>query len=328
MKKLVSLFLVFATMFSLMVPVSAENVSTNETGWVYEKTSIPGVAGEVIYQNINSANKITANDPVSASEKTVIVSYTKNSDGTYTIYQYENGSLVEAHTTSPGSGIVMRKYYNANGTFTERTDVVRSEPVEVSSLTTPATMLSNSHQCEDSQLSSDADSYPLGYMHYKHFTTGTIYSIECFAVSEQHLGEFYTFYKGTAMTLSAWVSTLLGRFPIFKNPVNFVQKIIAKSQEKGILSSIISGIITVLVTERSRCDFYNQEIHGTATSHSGYPHVVIDGTYAFVTEKGETEIITEGYTVRDWGNSSMGRWMMYNVFGIDEAPTSWSNLNL
>lgn len=82
------------------------------------------------------------------------------------------------------------------------------------------------------------------------------------------------------------------------------------------------------MTERIKCDFYNQEIHGTATSHSGYPHVILDGTYAFVTEKGETEIITEGYTVRDWGNSSMGRWMMYNVFGIDEAPTSWSNLDL
>ena len=23
----------------------------------------------------------------------------------------------------------------------------------------------------------------------------------------------------------------------------------------------------------------------------------------------------------------MGRWMMYNVFGIDEAPTSWTNLD-
>lgn len=61
----------------------------------------------------------------------------------------------------------------------------------------------------------------------------------------------------------------------------------------------------------------------------------INGTIVF-REKGPTDsptnrsndIKTEGYTVRDWGNASMGRWMMYKVFGIDEAPTSWTNLDL
>ena len=47
----------------------------------------------------------------------------------------------------------------------------------------------------------------------------------------------------------------------------------------------------------------------------------------FLDVTGSTKIKTEGYTVRDWGNPSMGRWMMYNVFGIDEAPTSWTNLD-
>ena len=75
------------------------------------------------------------------------------------------------------------------------------------------------------------------------------------------------------------------------------------------------------------CDFYNQEIHGTSTSHSGYPHVVLDGTYAFVTINGETVVETEGYTVRSWGDPGMGRWMMYNLFGIDESPTSWTGLD-
>ncbi len=325
MKKVISVLLVFATMFSLMVPAAAATVSTNDAGWVYEKTTIAGIAGEIIYQNMNSGDNVTSDYPENSSETSVIVSYTENSDGSYTVYQYENGSLMETHTATPGSGTVIRKYYGVNGEITEVKDVVRREPVVVSS---SVSTRSSSHQCGDSQLSSNADSYPLGYMHYMHSFTGDIYSIECFAVSEQHLGQYHTFNEGTAVTLSSLVTTLLGKFPIFKNPVNIVQKIIAKSQEKGILSAVVSGIITVLVTERIRCDFYNQEIHGTATSHSGYPHIILDGTYAFVTEKGETEIVTEGYTVRDWGNSSMGRWMMYKVFGIDEAPTSWTNVDL
>ena len=50
-------------------------------------------------------------------------------------------------------------------------------------------------------------------------------------------------------------------------------------------------------------------------------HAVLTGTYCYL-DIATNKIKTEGYTVRDWGNSSMGRQMMYKVFGIDEAPTS------
>lgn len=77
-----------------------------------------------------------------------------------------------------------------------------------------------------------------------------------------------------------------------------------------------------------RCTYYNQSIRGVPTQPTGRgKEHTLTGTYCFLDVTGSTKIKTEGYTVRDWGNPSMGRWMMYNVFGIDEAPTSWTNLD-
>lgn len=79
---------------------------------------------------------------------------------------------------------------------------------------------------------------------------------------------------------------------------------------------------------RGEIIYYNQSIRGVPTQPTGRgKEHTLTGTYCFLDVTGSTKIKTEGYTVRDWGNPSMGRWMMYNVFGIDEAPTSWTNLD-
>lgn len=323
MKKFVAVVLTIVCVMSLVVPAFAVDAQNN-TAWTFDAVSVAGIEGKVIYQDTADNVGIAAISGESGAE--TIMSYTENADGTYTIFQYMNGSLLEEHTTAPGSGIVERKIYSTDGSFTKITEIT-CEVSELSDVSTNVVPRSSGHTCSQSQLASNSAKYNLGYMHYIHSFTNTIYSINCDVISEQHLGQEYTFGAGTAKTLSNWTSTLLSIFPIFKNPAVMVAKFIAFAQDKGILSAVIEGLITAMVTKTMVCDFYNQEIHGTATSHSGYPHVILDGTYAFVTMNGETRIETEGYTVRQWGNASMGRWMMYKVFGIDEAPTSWSNLD-
>ena len=318
MKKVVSVVLIIACVMSLMVPAFAVE-EQNNTAWKFDPVSVVGIEGKVIYQDTAADAGIATISGEPATE--TIMSYTENEDGTYTIFQYMNGILTEEHTTAPGSGIVERKIYSADGSFTETTEIT-CEVSEVDIVSADVMPLASGHTCAQSKLASN-----LGYMHYIHSFTNTIYSINCDVISEQHLGQEYTFGAGTAKTLSNWTSTLLSIFPIFKNPTVMIAKFIVFAQDKGILSAAIEGIITAAVTKTMVCDFYNQEIHGTATSHSGYPHVILEGTYAFVTLNGETRVETEGYTVRQWGNSGMGRWMMYKVFGIDEAPTSWSNLD-
>lgn len=323
MKKIISVVLAITCVMSLTVPVVAVEDRTN-TAWEIDAVSAAGIEGQIIYQYTTADAGIASFSGESGSE--TIVSYTENDDGTYTIFQYMDGVLTEEHTTAPGSGVVERKIYNTDGSFTETIEVTREVSMSgsVSSTVIP---LASGHTCSQSKLASNSAKYNLGYMNYIHPITHTVYSINCDVISEQHLGQSYTFRAGTAKTLSDWTSTLLSVFPIYKKAAVMITKFIAFAQGTGVLSDAIGGAITAIVTKTMFCDFYNQEIHGTATSHTGYPHVILKGTYAFVTINGETQIKTEGYTVRQWGNASMGRWMMYKVFGIDEAPSSWSNLN-
>lgn len=322
-KKVFPILLPLVLILTLSTPALASN--SQDSAWKLDVQATPqsGIIGTILYQDNTSSSPsfITPITPAS-----VTVSYTENSDGSITIYQYEGNRLTEEHTTTPGSGIVHHKKYLDNGSSISTSEVTRNIPV-VRNIPPSRSANGCPENCPDSVLATGSDTFPLGYMHYQHLSTGTIYSIYCDAISEQHLGQYFTFGEGTAQTLSDWVSEILSWAPILKNPVGLVASMILFAQDRGVLSGVIEGAITVLVTEKMFCDFYNQEIHGTSTSHSGYPHVVLDGTYAFVTINGETVVETEGYTVRSWGDPGMGRWMMYNLFGIDESPTSWTGLD-
>lgn len=301
----------------LSISVNAFAAESPDIGWkIEEPTTAPGIEGIIFYQENSSDSNVSTKN--SKTEIVYTVSYTENSDGSYTVYQYENDTLIEEHTTTPNSGVVYHEIYNADGTVTESTEIIKEVTEEI-------TLRAASNTCPYSKLASNSAVSSLGYMHYRNLLTNTIYSISCELVSEQHLGQSYTFGQGTAKSLADWTSALIAWFPFVINPVSIVSQVLVILQQTGVLSKGASSLITVLVTKTMVCDYYKQEIHGTSTSHSGYPHVVLEGTYAAIKVNGVTEIQTEGYTVRDWGKSAFGRWMMYKVFGIDEAPTSWTN---
>lgn len=109
---------------------------------------------------------------------------------------------------------------------------------------------------------------------------------------------------------------------------SMAEKIISGATSYGILEKFATGVYSCILNRTIVCDYYNQEIHGDPTQPAGKgTSSRLNGVYAFVNYGSGPVVKTEGYTVRDWGNSAMGRQMMYEVFGIDEAPTSWSNLD-
>lgn len=84
-------------------------------------------------------------------------------------------------------------------------------------------------------------------------------------------------------------------------------------------------MLTVCITEKVTCTYYNQELHGTPIKPTGRGrHGRLDGTYAYATVRGKRTLLKEGYTEQDWGKVSMGRWMMYKVFDLDEI-LFWSH---
>lgn len=96
----------------------------------------------------------------------------------------------------------------------------------------------------------------------------------------------------------------------------------------GILGLAVNKGYEVLITRKVPCYWYDQEIHGTPTAPTGRgSDRYLPGVLAYVDYGNGLEKRTEGYTVSTWGNAGMGRWMMYNVFGIDESPTSWTNID-
>ena len=114
MKKIISFFLSLTVVFSLSVPAFAAENTTS--------TSTSGIIGTIIFQETGPTNSTSRSNDIAE----VTVSYVYNEDQSYTIYQYNDGTLIEEHKTTPGSGVVDHKYYNSDGTFTAEREV-RSE---------------------------------------------------------------------------------------------------------------------------------------------------------------------------------------------------------
>ena len=145
---------------------------------------------------------------------------------------------------------------------------------------------------------------------------------------DKYINQPYTFYKDTAKTLSNWISTLIYIWAFYANPADLMTDVVSGLGAYGILSGSLTGVLTVAITKTVRCTYYNQELHGDPTQPIGRgKHGRLDGTYCYLDISGNSDPKTEGYTVQDWGKSSMGRWMMYKVFGMDVFPTSWTNTN-
>lgn len=186
--------------------------------------------------------------------------------------------------------------------------------------------------CPYSNLSVNATSYPLGNMRYRGLMSGDVsYSIYCYAVDDPMASTEYTFNKNVGKTVSGWVSFILTIYfhsgAAAAATVSVAKQVFALLFELGIVSPIIGGIATILISKTVECTYSMQEIHGSCDSHDNYGHVVIEGgIYARTTTESTSRLLTEGYTVNLWGDAALGRWMMWNMFGIDERPTSWTNL--
>lgn len=155
-----------------------------------------------------------------------------------------------------------------------------------------------------------------------------LHTIDCNLRSGHFKDREFTFNAGEAKQLGYWTAAIVSIF-FHVAPEKLAWKIVSGATSYGILEKLATGVYTCLLTRTIVCDYYNQEIHGEPTKPDGRgTSARLDGVYAFVNYGSGTEVETEGYTVRDWGNSTMGREMMYKVFGIDDAPTSWTNTNL
>lgn len=326
MKKIISSVLSIAIILSCITPALAaaplSSSASNVIGEIYFSQTTPSV------QRNSSASPSSATKHVNT-----IISGSVNTDGSVTTYQYEDGVLIEYHTTIPGSGRVESTYIDADGsiyskvTFTKSPTLSSNEYVPSNSaIPTPLALTDYS----ESEILDPTSIRNLGYMHYRNPWTQEIFSIDCEVIEKYHGYEYHTFYEGAADTLSFWTNTIISVFTFQKTLANKVaDAIFQRLLGYGVFALGVDGLYHVLITKRVPCYWYDQEIHGTPTAPSGRgEECYLPGVYAYADCGNGLEVIKEGYTVADWGNPSMGRWMMYNVFGIDEAPTSWTNLDL
>ena len=240
----------------------------------------------------------------------------KNADGSYTIFETdEYGAVIESHTTVPGSGVVKHTIYHSDGSIITDIEITKQfsahEPLRINPTST--------------------SNREMGYMHYNS-GSGTTYSIDCWVYDEYYANQTYTFYTGTAKSLSAWISTLMSVWLFLVHPTSIIGLIMQFLDDYGILGETTNNAIAVIITRTVKCNYNNQEFSGYATSpSSNYPTGSLEGVYGSVvtTNASGTTISTsyfEGYTTHDWGTAYFGRKMMYKVFGTEYVPTSWTNL--
>lgn len=307
MKKTVSLILCLALILTMSLPAFASSDISSEDTRV-------GIIGTIMHEESCEVSSSYAPTTKGVTTGTSTVSYTENADGSYTFYQYLNDTLTDKHTTIPGSGIVERTKYNPDGTIMHY--------VENVSVQQNSTFSSKSTIIPDNI--SDRN---MGYIHYYHSWSNTYYSLFVTVHEEYFEQRPYTFNKGAAQTLAGWTSTLIAVWLYFTNPQSIVSQILGWLDIAGVIDKGLNAVYTVLITRTITCNYSNQEFYGNATApNANYPEGYLTGTYAVVNNNGQTTVITEGHTVTDWGQPTFGRLMLYQVFGMDEIPTSWSNL--
>ncbi|MBR4210291.1 MAG: hypothetical protein IKQ96_08775 [Lachnospiraceae bacterium] len=309
MKKVLAIILSISLICSASTVVFATDNSTNKI-----RTGIIGtIAHEETVQLSEEYQSFSANTGNQTALSTM--SYTENADGSYTIYQYLNGVLIEEHSTIPGNGIVDHTYYNPDGSYINVTENVALQQGK-----DPDAMLRGAPD--------HVSIRDMGYMRYNHPWTGTVYSISVEIYDRYYENSTFTFGVGTAKSLAEWTVTLLSVWDFIVNGASIALVILESLSATGLLVQGLNAIYTVAFTKTIPCSYYNQTFYGTATSPgTNYPEGVLEGTYAVVVDGSQTSIIREGYTVSSWGQSTFGRMMMYQVFSIDEAPTYWSNLD-
>lgn len=224
-------------------------------------------------------------------------------------------------------------YVNNDGTQTTKETITKT-PLQqetntnsngnnaISALSFSSTALSST------QILTPTSVRPLGYMHYNHVFTGQTYSISCEVREKYHGYEYYTFNQGAADTLSHWTTLIISAFAFHKMVAEKLAiKIFNGLLAYNIIGTLVDNIYQVLLTKTLACYWYDQEIHGTPMNPVGKgSECYLPGVYAYVDYGNGLEVTAEGYTVADWRNPTMGRWMMYNVFNIDERPDTWIDI--
>lgn len=307
-----------------------------------QRTRQDEIIGEVIYEDtIVVDNQTKAAFSSTTNELHTLVSVVEIPNSTVTYYGYTNDVLTQYHSTIPGSGILTSTYINADGSERTETTITKqnnspSSPIMESysisqdnqastSSESVSTFSRSDYTNHYSNINSPTSVRPLGYMHYRNTFTDTLFSIDCEVKERYHQQEEYTFNANVGGEISFWlgvatsVFSMSGGGPVAVFVNNFVKKWISKGL-------IVLGFGTTYMgvgSKTIKCNWFEQEIHGTpvAPANRG-DEVYLSGIYAFVDyDDGNGVVVeTEGYTVSDWGDISMGRWMMYNVFGIDEHP--------
>lgn len=326
-------------LMSLILSVAIISTSTASATQPKSKNQ-DGIIGTIVYENTIVNNTLAKTSSADDIELHTIVSFTKNVDGTVTYYEYTNRELVEYHTFVPGSGVISSTYLNNGSKITEKTVV--NEPAntsfqyqlsimdrEVSTNNSASRMPPYESRINYTKTYSNINNpdsvRPLGYMHYNHIYTNTTYSISCEVKERGHQMEDYTFNKDTGGKISFWLSVIGAVFGLSGTSLlNAVaKKIVDKCITIGLLVLGFGTTYLAAGTKTIRCNWFEQELHGTPTAPSNTgKQIYLSGVYAVVNyaDGNGPQVETEGFTVQDWGNIAMGRWMMYNVFNIDEHP--------
>lgn len=241
----------------------------------------------------------------------VKVTYTQDSAGSLSMYEYHNGTLAVMTKYTPGN-----TYYER---LTTTQNSLRSSAWEVVDF--PAAFIENS---SSAILRADS-TRQLGYMHYNNTLMGEILSIRCY-VDEWYSPQKKVMISGTWGTIVDLATFVVGAIGL---PAAIASGVVSSLLYAGIVGFVGNTLKTLVSTEVT-ANVVEQRIYGECTSHTGKPLGDLgDARIIYVTTNNSSyagETFYEGYTTHDWGTSSLGRMMFWKVFGVEYTPTSWTGV--
>ena len=234
------------------------------------------------------------------------ITYLEGEDGVTYMYEYHNGVLYETTRFVEGNTYFERSFASSSRAASNWEVVDFSDRI----VATPSTFAARNTVRD------------LGYMHYRSPYSGELSSIFCY-VSESVNDDARVRVSGTLGTLVEAAAFVAGALGI---PASLGTGIISAFVYAEVIS-LINGIAQAVVSTTVSANVISQTIHGNSTTHSK-PEGILTGTIAFVktdSSKFAGQYFYDGYTTSDWRTDNLGRMMFWQVYGVENVPTSWSS---
>lgn len=239
------------------------------------------------------------------------------------LISYKNGEPFEISRCIPGSGEYMYAILDGDFSVTRNRNVLEIESISYDIVSTGIDTGKENQQSRTAPTITT-----MGSMHYDNPYSGVRYSVRCqlyqWINEGRHVRSVASGYSlgSSLLTVASWLVAAISM------PSSVAEAFVSSLLSASILE-ILSGAYKTTHSTVFVCDEYVQEIHGKETSPGTTRDGTLEGTKYLYKATGATvcrKFTYEGFTDNSWRTSTLGRQMMYEVFGVEYVPNSWTSV--